>query len=432
MKKRVYREFVALLALLPAALSAQRSITLPDKDKPLAGQPAQLFSIGAEDGEEWELLAGVRGVAFDAKDNLYILDGNNYRVLVFDANGKFVRKISKKGEGPGELMAPVAMTVSADDNIVISDIGRRTFSIFKPDGTFLKNVTFPDGQAPGLGDITTSTGLQAHPRAGVIARSTPMIVINRGAGGVNPGALNGERSAEFSLYDLASSKVTQLRSVKMPAAKTETSDAGSTGTTRRFSVRMQRPNFEPPTAFGVLPDGGIAIAHDVGYRIELVSPSGTVERTIDRPSIGARKVTDRDKRRVIELQREAIKSGSAGTMQVRVGSGGGTSFSSGGGPPGELPSVDKMLEDAIFMDSIPVVRRIETDPQGRVWIGRTAGDLGPRGPVDLVAADGRYIGTLASAVLPNAVSRSGRAAYIERDENGVEHVVVKRLPPTWQ
>jgi hypothetical protein len=258
-----------------------------------------------------------------------------------------------------------------------------------------------------------------------------MIVINRGSAGVNPGALNGERSAEYNVYDLASSKITQLHSVKLPAAKTESSDAGSTATTRRFTMRVQRPNFEPPTAFGVLPNGGIALAHDVGYRVEVVSPVGTLDRIIERPSIGARRVTDRDKRRVIELQRESMKSGSGATMQVRVGSGGGTSFSTGGAP-GELPSVEKMLEDAIFMDSIPVVRRIETDPQGRLWIGRTASDLGPRGPVDLVYADGRYIGTLPNEELPNAVSRTGRAAYIQRDENGVERVVVKRLPPTWQ
>ncbi len=425
------RSTFAVLFALPLAVGAQESIKLPDRDKALAGQATQLFALGAEDGEEWELLAGVRGVAFDAKDNLYILDGNNFRVLVFDANGKFVRKISKKGEGPGELMGPVGMTITADGNIVISDLGRRAFSIFRPDGAFVKNVLFPEGQMPGMGDVHSATALQAHPRSGVIARSNPLIVLGSGGGRAGPPSMNGERSTEFNFYDLTSGKETAIRSVKLPPAKTETSDAGSTSTQRRFTVRMQRPNFEPPTAFGVLPNGGIAIAHDVGYRVELVSPAGKVERVIERPAIEPRKVTDRDKRLAIERQREAMKSGAAGGMQIRVGAGGGSSFSMGG-PPGDLPSVDKMLEDAIFMDSIPVVRRLETDPLGRIWIGRTANDLGPRGPVDLVATDGRYIGTLPNEIIPNAVSRSGRAAYIQRDDLGVEHVVVKKLPPTWQ
>jgi hypothetical protein len=92
-----------------------------------------------------------------------------------------------------------------------------------------------------------------------------------------------------------------------------------------------------------------------------------------------------------------------------------------------------MLRDAIFMDSIRCCGALTPIAQGRVWIGRTASDLGQRGAIDLVAgADGRYIGTIANDWIPNAVSRSGRAAYVQRDELGVEHVVVKMLPATWQ
>jgi hypothetical protein len=426
--RRMSGTATALLFAAPLYCFAQQVTKLPAADKALAGQPKPLYSIGAEDGEDWELLAGVRAVAFDAKDNLYILDGNNHRVLVFDANGKFVRKISKKGEGPGELMSPVSMTIAPDGNVVISDVGRRTFSLFKPDGTFIKNVPFPEGQMPGLGDGNAANALQAHPRAGVIARSRPFLMMRAGPGGGPPPTP--ERTTDFNWYDLAG-KTTQLSTVKLPPAKTETSDAGSTGTQRRFTVRMQIPNFEAPIVFGVLPSGGIALAHNVGYRIELTDPTGKVERVIERPSIAPRKVTDRDKRAVIERNREVMKSGAGGGLQVRIGGGGGTSFSSG--PPQDLPSVDKMLEDATFMDSIPVLRRIDTDPQGRVWIGRTASDFGQRGAIDLVAsADGRYIGTIMNDFIPNAVSRSGRAAYVQRDDLGVEKVVVKALPATWQ
>jgi hypothetical protein len=422
----------ALLLMLPLGGMAQQVIRLPQADKPLTGQPRQLFSLGAEDGEDWELLAGVRSVAFDAKDNLYILDANNHRVLVFDANGRFVRKISKKGEGPGELMSPVSMTVDAGGTVVISDLGRRAFSLFKPDGTFSKNVPFPEGHAPGLGDVSLANALQAHPRAGVVARSSPLLMMRAGSPGAISAAAQGERITEFNWYELSTERSTTLGTVKLPPPKVESSDAGSTGGQRRMTFRVQRPNFEPPLVFGVLPSGGIALAHNVGYRVELISAAGKAERIIERPSIAARKATDRDKRLVIERQREAMKSGAAGGMQVRVGGGGATSWSSAG-PPGELPSVDKMLEDAIFLDSIPVLRRIDTDPQGRVWIGRTASNLGPQGAIDLVAsADGRYIGTIANDFIPNAVSRSGRAAYVQRDDLGVEKVVVKMLPATWQ
>jgi hypothetical protein len=323
-----------MLLAVPLGTFAQQVVRLPEADKPLAGQPRPLFSLGAEDGEDWELFAGVRSVAFDAKDNLYILDANNHRVLVFDANGRFVRKISKKGEGPGELMSPASMTIAPDGNVVISDIGRRTFSIFKPDGSFVKIVPFPVGHAPGLGDTNVSTPLQAHPRAGVVARSSPLIMVRPGANGAPPG-LPGERTNDFNWYDLAG-KSSQLGSIKQPPPKTETSDAGSTGSQRRFSVRMQVPNFEAPIVFGVLPNGGIALAHDVSYRVELKDATGKTERVIERPSIAPRKVTDRDKRLAIERRRETMKNGSGGGMQVRMSAGGATSFSTGNGPVPDL------------------------------------------------------------------------------------------------
>jgi hypothetical protein len=74
------------------------------------------------------------------------------------------------------------------------------------------------------------------------------------------------------------------------------------------------------------------------------------------------------------------------------------------------------------------VRRVTADPQGRIWIARTARDFGPRGTIDIVRASGSYISSIENATLPAAVSTSGRAAFIERDDVGLEHVIVKMLP----
>src|SRR5688572_1761398 len=125
-----------LMVLGRSTLEAQaRMIQLPARDKLLTEKPSVVFSVGKEDGEHWEILSGVRWVAFDARDHLYVLDGGNHRVLVFDANGRFVRSISQKGQGPGELMAPTGMTVTTDGTIVVSDGGRRAYSLFNREGT---------------------------------------------------------------------------------------------------------------------------------------------------------------------------------------------------------------------------------------------------------------------------------------------------------
>src|SRR5687768_13633048 len=90
---------IAHALAVPAA--AQQTIKLPDRDRALAGQAETVFSVGVDEGPDWEMFANVAGVAFDADDNLYVLDGGNARILVFGPDGRFVQQIGKKGGGPG-------------------------------------------------------------------------------------------------------------------------------------------------------------------------------------------------------------------------------------------------------------------------------------------------------------------------------------------
>jgi hypothetical protein len=52
--------------------------------------------------------------------------------------------------------------------------------------------------------------------------------------------------------------------------------------------------------------------------------------------------------------------------------------------------------------------------------------------VDVVTPEGQYLGTITSVGLPDAMSRSGLAAYIEYDEDDVGRVIVRRVPGNWR
>ena len=77
-------------------------MNLPAKDKALAGAPQPLFTVGREEGEGQDVFSVVQAVAFDASGNLLVLDRDNARVVVFGPDGRLIRSIGKKGEGPGE------------------------------------------------------------------------------------------------------------------------------------------------------------------------------------------------------------------------------------------------------------------------------------------------------------------------------------------
>ncbi|MEX2284255.1 MAG: 6-bladed beta-propeller [Gemmatimonadota bacterium] len=409
------RTCVAAIALIaPMTLVAQQKVQLPARDKILSEKPAVVYSIGKEDGADWEMLSGVRWVAFDARDNLYVLDGNNYRVLVFDATGKYVRTISRPGQGPGELMAPTGMTVMTDGTIVVSDGSRRAYSLFNSDGSFARNALYGEGEGVG-GRLE---GLHMHPRGGVVTQIFPLR--KRGSG--SPGAPTGERKVPLRWINFSATGGSTLTLYEFtePSIMPKVESAG-----RGISVTTLPANWTPPSTFGVLPNGGVVVSDEAHYSVKVVSPAGIVERILERP-IAPRRGTQKDKETFLKREAESISQ--TARLSSRTGPSGG---STGANAP-SLARLEEMLRSAAWLDVIPVLRRVRSDPQGRIWVARTPDDFGLYGPVDIIRADGAYIGTINNAMLPAAVSRTGRAAFIERDELGVEHVTVKRLPATWQ
>lgn len=91
------------------------------------------------------------------------------------------------------------------------------------------------------------------------------------------------------------------------------------------------------------------------------------------------------------------------------------------------------IENLEFFEEVSVVRDLAATWNGRIWVQRCGEDPGDDdGPIDVLSADGRYIGTypVGSTTMPGAFGPEGLAAFIETDEFDVETVVVRRLPAT--
>jgi 6-bladed beta-propeller len=79
---------------------------------------------------------GVR-VRPDEKGNLYVVDQMTCRVLLFDPNGKLIRMIGHKGQGPGEYQSPFDVFIGSGQTYVY---GIPEMVVFAPDGIFLRKV----------------------------------------------------------------------------------------------------------------------------------------------------------------------------------------------------------------------------------------------------------------------------------------------------
>jgi sugar lactone lactonase YvrE len=85
------------------------------------------------------------------KDHLiYVMDGVNNRVVVFDQEGNLSFTFGGKGSGNGLFNAPLGITSDGQGNVYVADSGNRRVQIFSPRGQFksLFTVTSQPGEKP--------------------------------------------------------------------------------------------------------------------------------------------------------------------------------------------------------------------------------------------------------------------------------------------
>jgi hypothetical protein len=400
---------VALVCAAP--LGAQQVVELPRRDNVLRDRPTDVFSVGTVEGEDWEMFSDVRSIAFDRADNMYLLDGQSTRVVVFDARGRFVRQFGTRGGGPGELQTPLALEVTSDGNLVVSDIGNRAFVVFRPDGEHVRNIPFD-------GEIGFPLAMAADARGGLIARASPRMGPDQ-----DPAATN-----VSPIYRLALTDASVQTLHRVPVTPPQVLGGGSSGGVRRTAMISMDPIFGPRPTFAVLPTG-IAVHYDTDYSVRVLDTAGRHIRTLSR-DYSPRRVTRKDQEEFRKERERATAAGGGPTIVMSRTTPAGTSASVGRDAPAPMTfSVDDMP----FAEYMSVVTGIRADPQGRIWVQRRNADGKAAGPIDLVTAEGRYIGTMPAQPLPRAVSASGLAAWVMTDDDlGVERVVVRRLPASWR
>lgn len=396
---------VAALAGAAAGAQAQTVVRLPERDRPLQGRPTPVFSIGTDEGQSWEMFSNVSQVMFDAADNLYVLDRSNSRVLKFDRNGRFVRQFGARGDGPGEFQAPRGIALTGDGSLAVGDAMKSNVTLFAPDGTVRRSVAL-EREWGRLG-----SELRAHPSGALVANLRAQLPSDGGP--QRPAIQN------IAVVPVSGNGFRRLMEMPDPAAPR----VSQQGNARRVMVRP--PAFAPNTLWDVLPNGSIVVSHEPRYRIKVTDANGRVAGVITR-HFPVRTPTERDKERAREQLRELIESGRA----LRIVSGGGGGRGEGGPPP---RSVDRMLDEMEYADTMRQVQNLRLAPSGKIWVERTPDVFGDDpGPIDLITFQGRYLGTITGLRVPDAISASSRAAWIERDENDVERVVVRTLPQEWR
>ncbi len=398
---------VFVAALGAAGLQAQEVVDLPAEDLPLSPDLQLVYRLGsAAATAEWEQFSAIQNVAFDGAGNLYLLNGarlaGTSHVVVVNAVGQYVRDFGRAGGGPGEFRAPTQLVVWEDGRAVVEDMMRRGYHIFSPNGEFEDTVResgsgFGIASRPGLRPAWTGS-------RSLIGRSERSIV----------------------RVDMSSEEVAEHTLVEAwpPHQREESRDRGN----REIEdIIGEVWGFEPEVLFDVLPSGKVVFSDSSGYALKLTDPSGTVSRILRRP-IQPLPVTDEMKRtereRLVEIRRSRRDTwfGTPTPEMVALVNDVKTAW---------LAAAENMR----FFPEVPLIAAVRATWDGTLWVQRsTEPGADEPGPIDVIAPDGRYLGTLQTGTaalpdMPDAFGPGGLVAFIGADEFDVPVITVWRLPP---
>jgi hypothetical protein len=327
--------------------------------------------LGGEDPGPESFYAAVPGlVEADAAGNLYVLDSQAHRVVVFDSTGAFVRAMGREGGAPDEFRMALGFDVAADGTASIFDLGKRGIMRFGPNAEVLDLVDAPADYRGG----------------GFHLEGTVLII---------PRQMGNQAEGVQVLSRIAGSDTTNLARVTSPAGRAiqlASCGMGFSSMPPMFTPTLRWASAGPRTA----------IATAAEYDILIIDGDSLIRRI--RRDIAPAPAT-------MEL---AVRDlGDA--MQVRT--------------EGGVRRCDptEVVEQRGVADLMPAIARMAIDPANRLWVehGHVRGETAP---IDIFDAEGDYIGTLpAGTPFPVAFLTPHRLAAVETDEFDVSRLVIYRV-----
>ena len=109
------------------------------------------LAIGEESGDEPYLFGSVTA-AWVSGDRIYVVDAQAPAVRAYDAEGAFLFRVGRTGEGPGEYSRPMGLAIASDGRVFVTDLAGARLNVYDADGKPIEDRS--------LGSPQSAIGLQ--------------------------------------------------------------------------------------------------------------------------------------------------------------------------------------------------------------------------------------------------------------------------------
>jgi hypothetical protein len=81
-----------------------------------------------------------RDVVVDSRSNIYILDSGDAKIQKLNSEGRFIKTIGRKGQGPVEFQLPFSIDINEAGELCVFDYGNGRIQFISPEGKMGKSI----------------------------------------------------------------------------------------------------------------------------------------------------------------------------------------------------------------------------------------------------------------------------------------------------
>jgi len=347
-------------------------------DDTAPAEPVRLASIGSVGLEEGgpDEFGRVNSIVSDANGHIYVADGPNFEIRVFDASGRHLRTFGRQGGGPGEFGALYSLAWIGDTLLAL-DPNNARISLLTPEGDPIGTWRW----MPLTGSVTIIRFFQTG------AKEAYTRVVRRDT----------LRPRDQHLVRLIPAGPADTIAIAQPTGLQQYGvicpDAGA--------IHFFAVPFAPGFLATPAPGGRVAVARTADYRIAFLDASGDTVRVVERVQ---------DPVAVSDAEWDALMA-EFRTFRERS------------------PNARCDPAEPLRPPAMPAIRGVEFDLDGRMIVeANTAA-----GPVfDIYDREGIHQARIRAPIRDERVPpyfRDGIAYLVMRDSLDVQSVVSYRLDP---